>query len=343
MPPPVRALMGRRMPTPTPTQSEQAWKGRRTGMPRLHMAVLMKKKRVSWPLRRRRSRLLQRERSPVLPACEICLIKAWTVHRQEPIKFPVSSHTINSSTAESCAVSITDQNVTNARIGFLLLLCGDSTRNCSDISFLIQVKIKSSTSAKVGMYANVSQDEDLVFSYLIIQIELEKYMAEVAEPDAKSIHAAAIDDAVFTKEVGNMKRNSAQEHGPKPSHTEEDHKAGDNEQPFQADEALMVNEDHKDSDVHVKYESSEKPANNIESSNPAISVAEMKNAKLDKLEVNPKISKNSNQESSSPRELSDAAINVWRKGGSELRSWGKHADLSESWQVNRGGSSGQNG
>ncbi|CAN6248624.1 unnamed protein product [Urochloa humidicola] len=215
----------------------------------------------------------------------------------------------------------------------------DQGLDCSQI----QVKIKSSTSAKVGMYANVSQDEDLVFSYLIIQIELEKYMAEVAEPDAKSIHAAAIDDAVFTKEVGNMKRNSAQEHGPKPSHTEEDHKAGDNEQPFQADEALMVNEDHKDSDVHVKYESSEKPANNIESSNPAISVAEMKNAKLDKLEVNPKISKNSNQESSSPRELSDAAINVWRKGGSELRSWGKHADLSESWQVNRGGSSGQNG
>jgi hypothetical protein len=52
------------------------------------------------------------------------------------------------------------------------------------------------------------------------------------------------------------------------------------------------------SDVHVKDESSQKLANNMESSDPAVSVAEGNNdlyANLDMLDIGPKISEN-NQE-----------------------------------------------
>jgi hypothetical protein len=52
------------------------------------------------------------------------------------------------------------------------------------------------------------------------------------------------------------------------------------------------------SDVHVKDESCQKLANNMESSDPAVSVAEGNNdlyANLDMLDIDPKISEN-NQE-----------------------------------------------
>ncbi|CAL4992045.1 unnamed protein product [Urochloa decumbens] len=109
--------------------------------------------------------------------------------------------------------------------------------------------------------------------------ELKKSMTEDPELAAKRISATDI-DAVFTKEI-------------EPSHAEEDHETGDNIQPSQEDGALMVSEDHDESDVYVKDESSEKLANNMDSSDLAVSVAESKNdldAKLNGLDIDPKIS-----------------------------------------------------
>nr|TKW01482.1 hypothetical protein SEVIR_8G184000v2 [Setaria viridis] len=115
--------------------------------------------------------------------------------------------------------------------------------------------------------------------------ELKKCMTEDPELAAKKISATDI-DAVFTKEV-------------EPSRAEEDRETGDNKQPSQADGALMVSGDYEESDVDVKDESCEKLENNMESSDPAISVAEGNNglyAKLDILDIDAKISEN-NQES----------------------------------------------
>ncbi|XP_004980687.1 uncharacterized protein LOC101765117 [Setaria italica] len=140
--------------------------------------------------------------------------------------------------------------------------------------------------------------------------ELKKCMTEDPELAAKKISATDI-DAVFTKEV-------------EPSRAEEDRETGDNKQPSQADGALMVSGDYEESDVDVKDESYEKPENNMESSDPAISVAEGNNdlyAKLDILDIDAKISEN-NQESEvqvegessvamvTNTELSDPATNM---------------------------------
>ncbi|CAO2149506.1 unnamed protein product [Urochloa humidicola] len=114
--------------------------------------------------------------------------------------------------------------------------------------------------------------------------ELKKSMTEDPELAAKRISAADI-DAVFSKEV-------------EPSHGEEDHEIGGNNQPFQADGALMISEDHDESDLYVKDESFDKPENNMESSDLAVSVAESKNdpdAKLNRLDIDPKTSENNQQ------------------------------------------------
>ncbi|CAN6363291.1 unnamed protein product [Urochloa humidicola] len=114
--------------------------------------------------------------------------------------------------------------------------------------------------------------------------ELKKSMTEDPELAAKRISATDI-DAVFTKEV-------------EPSHAQEDHETGDNKQPSQEHGAVMVSEDHDESDVYIKDESSEKPANNMDSSDLAVGVAESKNdldAKLNGLDIDPKISEDNQQ------------------------------------------------
>ncbi|OEL36516.1 hypothetical protein BAE44_0002464 [Dichanthelium oligosanthes] len=145
--------------------------------------------------------------------------------------------------------------------------------------------------------------------------ELKKCMSEDPELAAKWISATDI-DAVFTKEV-------------EPSHAEEDQETGDDKQPSQADEAPIGSEDHEESEVHVEHdESSAAPANNTESSDLATSVAESGNdpdAKLDKLDIDPKISETKQQseaqvegESSEAKvtntELPDPAINMAESG-----------------------------
>ncbi|CAO2142230.1 unnamed protein product [Urochloa humidicola] len=114
--------------------------------------------------------------------------------------------------------------------------------------------------------------------------ELKRSMTEDQELAAKRISVADI-DAVFTREV-------------EPSHGEEGHEIGDNNQPFQADGALMISEDHDESDLYVKDVCFDKPANNMESSDLVVSVAESKNdldAKLNRLDIDPKTTENNQQ------------------------------------------------
>nr|XP_034569723.1 uncharacterized protein LOC117834204 [Setaria viridis] len=123
-------------------------------------------------------------------------------------------------------------------------------------------------------------DEDPICMNVIIQMELKKCMTEDPALAAKLIGAAAI-DALFTKEIDNLGKRSAQEHGSKPSHAKEDHKTGDHKQASQADEAVMVSEDNGER----KGRSSPR-----ELSDPAVHMAESGNdldRKLENLQVDP--------------------------------------------------------
>ncbi|RCV38794.1 hypothetical protein SETIT_8G170800v2 [Setaria italica] len=96
------------------------------------------KKRASCPLRRRRLRLLPRAWSPVLPACEICWIRASAIHSRGSIIRLLASRTItNQGTVKSCAADIAAPNVTSARIGLLLSNRVNPTKSCSGTSFLV--------------------------------------------------------------------------------------------------------------------------------------------------------------------------------------------------------------
>ncbi|KAG2558565.1 hypothetical protein PVAP13_8NG275300 [Panicum virgatum] len=157
--------------------------------------------------------------------------------------------------------------------------------------------------------------------------ELKKCMTEDPQLAAKRISATDI-DAIFTTEA-------------EPSHAEGDHETGGNEQPSQADGALIVSEDHKESKVPIEHgESSETPANNTELTDLVTSVAESGNdlyATLDKLDIDPKINEN-NQESEFQveGESSEATVTNMADPATSMAESGNDLDVKlENLQINR--------